>query len=707
MNKWTKKVIAVCLCAVLCLSGTILAFAKTEKETTKTETEETKKEETSQEKEASKDETVYVLAGADGSVQKIIVSDWIKNSIGSDSVTDQSDLSEIENVKGDESYTMNGENMKVWDAQGNDIYYQGNIEKELPVGLRVTYQLDGKTVSAQEIAGKSGKVTIRFDYDNRQYEMVDIDGQKEKIYVPFAMLTGMMLDSDVFRNVEVSNGKMFNDGDHTIVAGLAFPGLQENLNLSKEKLDLPDYVELTADVENFEFGMTVTLATNEIFSDLDTKELDSMDGMTDSLDELTDAMDQLLDGSSALYDGLCTLLEKSGELVTGVDQLTEGAKALKEGAGSLDEGAARLKAGLMELSNGLSTLSSNSASLNQGAEQVFATLLSTAETQIKAAGIEIPSLTIQNYGEVLKGVIDSLDEDAVYEKALQQVTAAVEEKRPEITEKVTEAVKTQVEEQVTLAVKEQVEEQVIQSALQMSKEQYDALVEANQIPEETQKQIQAAVEEQLKTEKVKGLIQANTETQMQSENIQTTVKQQTEAQVQKAIAEQMESDTVKAQLAAASEGAKTMIQLKTSLDSYNAFYLGLCTYTAGVDSAAAGAGELLNGANDLKDGTAQLKEGAATLYDGVLILKDGMPALTEGVTQLRDGSMALSDGLKQLNEEGIQKLVELVDGDLGGLSARLRATVDVSKEYRNFAGISDEMDGQVKFIYRTDEIKAE
>lgn len=706
MNKWTKKAIAVCLCVVLCLSGTVLAFAKTEKEETKTETKEKKQETTSQE-ELSKDETVYVLAGADGSVQKVIVSDWIKNAVGSESVTDQSDLSEIENVKGDESYTMNGDNMKVWDAQGNDIYYQGNIEKELPVGLRVTYQLDGKNVSAQEMAGKSGKATIRFDYENRQYEMVDIDGQKEKIYVPFAMLTGMMLDSDVFRNVEVSNGKMFHDGDHTIVAGLAFPGLQENLGLSEEKLEIPDYVEITADVENFSFGMTVTLATNEIFSELDAEKMDSLDGMNDSLTELTDAMDQLIDGSSALYDGLCTLLEKSGELVNGVDQLTEGAKELKEGAGSLDEGAARLQAGLSELTEGLSALSSNSGSLNQGAKQVFESLLSTAETQIKAAGISIPSLTIENYGDVLKGVIDSLDEDAVYDKALKQVTKAVEEKRPEITEKVTEAVKSQVEEQVTLAVKEQVEEQVIQSALNMSKEQYDALVEANQIPEETQKQVQAALEEQLQSEKVKGLIQANTETQMQSEKIQTTVKQQTEAQVQKAIADQMESDTVKAQLAAASEGTKTMIQLKTSLDSYNAFYLGLCSYTAGVDSAAAGAGEILDGADDLKDGTAQLKEGAATLYDGVLTLKDGMPALTDGVTKLRDGSMELSDGLKQLNEEGIQKLVELVDGDLSELSARLRATVDVSKEYRNFAGISDEMDGQVKFIYRTDEIKAE
>lgn len=165
-------------------------------------------------------------------------------------------------------------------------------------------------------------------------------------------------------------------------------------------------------------------------------------------------------------------------------------------------------------------------------------------------------------------------------------------------------------------------------------------------------------------------------------------------------------DTVQSQLAAASEGSKTIIAPKASLDSYNAFYLGVLSYTSGVDSAASGAGELSDGVSDLKDGTATLKAGAAKLYSGVLTLQDGMPALISGITELRDGAMALSDGLEQFNEEGIQKLVNLIDEDLDGVMVRLKATVDVSKHYTNFSGIGDGMDGQVKFIYRTDEIKA-
>ncbi len=134
-------------------------------------------------------------------------------------------------------------------------------------------------------------------------------------------------------------------------------------------------------------------------------------------------------------------------------------------------------------------------------------------------------------------------------------------------------------------------------------------------------------------------------------------------------------------------------------------YLGLLTYTNGVASAANGAATLSSGASDLKSGTAQLKAGASSLYDGILQLKNGTPALVDGVTQLKDGAMQLSDGLKQFNEEGIQKIIDLVDGDLEGVIARVRATIDVSKDYQNFSGISDNMDGQVKFIYRTDEIK--
>lgn len=761
MSKTTKKILAICLCVALCLGGAGMAFAQASSKKADDQPVSAAQQAAELQQKISKDETVYVLTGADGSVKKIIVSDWLKNELGSASVADKSDLSDIENVKGDESYTINGDNMTVWDAQGNDIYYQGNIQKELPVGLSVRYYLDGKSVSPEELKGKSGKVTIRFDYENRQYETVQINGVNQRIYVPFAMLTGMILDNDTFQNVQITNGKLVNDGDRTVVVGLAFPGLQENLNLSRDDLSIPDSVEITADVTNFSLGMTVTLACNDLFSQLGDVDLTSLDS-TSALDQLTGAMDQLLSGSSALYEGLSTLLDKSGELVSGVEELAQGAAAIKSGADSVDDGAAQLKAGLADLSSGLNTLSANSEALNSGAKQVFNSLLETAATQIRAKGLSVPDLTIENYAEELNALIKSLDETTVYETALKQVTDAVEAQRPVITQKVTEAVRQQVEAKVTAAVRQQVTEkvtaavqqqvtatvtdtvqqqvaeQVIQAAANMSKADYDAAVAAGMIPQQTQDAVNAAIQAQMgseavqskiaenvsaqmaseavqskitenidtqiSSEAVQATITENTDAQMQTEAIQATIQQQTELQVQKAISENMASDAVQSQLKKASEGAQTLIALKASLDDYNTFYLGLLTYTGGVDAAAAGANALYAGADQLKDGTAQLRAGAAQLYNGVLQLQDGTPALVSGVTQLKDGAMQLSEGLQQFNRDGIQKLVNLLQNDVGDLSARVQATIDVSKDYRSFAGISDDAEGQVKFIYRTDEI---
>ena len=731
MKNRATKIISLALCAAVLSTavGTpVFALAGEGKESKAENT--SANINVSAETETSKDETVYVLAGADGTVQKIIVSDWIKNAMTSDSLDDKTELSDIENIKGDESFTLGGDNSCVWDAQGNDIYYQGNIEKELPVQMSVRYTLDGKAIAPEALAGQSGHVTIRFDYQNIQYEEVLLDGKTEKIYVPFTMLTGMLLDTEVFRNVTVSNGKLINDGDRVAVVGIAFPGLQEDLAISKEKLDIPDYVEISADVENFEMSTTMTLATTELFGAIDSDKLD-LNELSDAMAELTDAMDQLMDGSSQLYDGLCTLLEKSGDLVSGINKLAEGATQLKAGAESLDSGAAQLQEGAAQLSSGLNTLDANSSSLNGGAQQVFSSLLSMANTQLSEAGLSVPTLTIDNYASVLDGVIASLDDTAVYQAALEQVTATVNANRGMIEEKVTEAVQAQVEAevsaQVTAAVQETVTQAVheneaqfraavIQQALGMTVEEYKAAIEAGLVTQEQQDAVNAAVEAAMQAEidarmqreeiqaQINAVTQQTVGEQMQSDEIQALIASNAELQVQQAISEAMSSDAVQAQLSAAAEGAKSVIALKSSLDSYNAFYLGLITYTSGVSSAAAGANELKTGADALKAGTSELSAGAAELLQGIQTMKDSAPALVDGITQLRDGSMELSDGLKQFNEEGIQKLIEAVDGDLEGLSDRIRVTADVAKHYTSFSEICEEMDGDVKFIYKTDSI---
>lgn len=681
-KKHLKKILSLLLSGVLVIGGMGIAVHATGAKDTSAKKETVKQTVSPEEKtEISKDETVYIIAGADGAVNKVIVSDWIKNAIASDKIQDQTDLENVVNVKGDETYTLDGDNIHVWDAQGNDIYYQGDIKKELPVDIAVSYKLDGNTVSAEELAGKSGKVTIRFDYTNHQYEMVDIDGKQEKMYVPFAMLTGVILDNDNFKNVEISNGKLINDGDRIVLLGMVFPGFSDNLRLEEDKLDIPDYVEITADATDFEMAASVTIATNELFNHVDFDDVDDLEGLSDSLDELTDAMDQLIDGSSKLYDGLDVLLDKSGEMKEGINQLVTGAGKLAKGNKDLDGGAAQLQSGAAKLAGGLDTLSSNNTTLNGGAKQVFESLLSMANTQLADAGLTVKKLTIDNYATVLNGVLSSLDEKTVYKLAYDQAYSKVEE--------AVRAQETVIRTKVEAAVREKVLEGVLKAAGQpMTAKQYEAAVNAGKIPADAQAKINAAVEGQMAQKEIQKQITKNTEQQIKDLTEQKMGSEEVKAQINKAVE-------------SAKSGASGIASLKTQLDGYNQFYQGLITYTGGVAEASSGARELKNATASLKKGTTGLKNGAEELYTGLGALQEGSGALIDGVAQLKDGALQLSDGLKEFNEKGVQKLIDAVDGDLDGLLTRIRATADVSKDYKSFAGISDEMDGCVKFIYKT------
>ena len=687
-----------------------------------------------------KEETVYVMAQADGKVDKIIVSDWIRNNKKAATIKDVGTVSDIENVKTDASFTLDSDNMRVWQADGKDLYLEGTGTAKLPVDLSVTYSLDGKAIAPEDAAGKSGKMTIRFDYTNNQYENVKIDGKEERIYVPFMMLSGMLLDGEKFSNVKVTNGKVVSDGDRVIVAGIAFPGLRHDLGLSKKDADIPDYFEITADVEDFAMGSTVTLAANGLFNKIDPKDLDDLDKLNESMDKLDTAMSALIDGSSQLYTGLETLLEASGKLSSGVDQLYDGAVQLSDGAKQLDDGAEKLSdgagtlsdgtvkvdIGALDLSSGLSLLDSNSAALNYGSDLTFTSILSTARKGLIDAGLEVPELTADNYTYVLNKLLDELSDDNVramaQAAAKEKVTAAVEANRDAVVAGVTQAVEQNVRAKVEAGVQAQVKAQVL-AALGYSVEDYEAAVSAGLVDETTQAQVNGAIEAQMTSDEVKATVDALTEQNMQGEEAQTAIAQNTEAQIAALIEQNMQSDEVKQgiaeALAKAQAGRQSIEALKAQLDSYSEFNSGLKTYTGGVGSAAAGAGQLhsgttqlkdgsaslKSGADELKDGTSQLSDGADELKDGILTLKDGVPSLVEGVSKLRDGSMQLSDGLKQLNEEGISKITSLLKGDLKGIAERLKATIKVSKNYKSYSGLAEGMDGDVKFLYKTAEVE--
>ena len=343
---------------------------------------------TSTESDAGKVETVYVTADANGAVNDVVVSEWLKNATASAKLDDTTNLKNIVNVKGPETYTENGDGTVTWAADGADIYYQGTTDKELPVDMKITYTLDGKEISPEELAGKSGRVTMKFEYDNKAKQTVEVNGKDIEVYTPFAMVSGMMLDSDKFTNVEISNGKVISDGGNYIVMGVAVPGLKESLDISDDKWDeiddseeikekLSNSFEITADTSDFELGMTVTMASSDLLSDFgmsDLSDSDKIEDLRDDMEELNDGANKLVDGSKTLKDGttelrdgVSDLYDGTGKLKDGTGELYNGTGKLYDGTGSLYDGTKSLYDGVVEYTDGVSKVNDGAAKLAKGA----------------------------------------------------------------------------------------------------------------------------------------------------------------------------------------------------------------------------------------------------------------------------------------------------------------------------------------------------
>lgn len=679
MKKWTCLLLSLIL--VFCAAGGALA-------------------------ETTKDETVYVLANAEGEAKRVIVSDWLTNPDGEKDLADATTLKDAKAVKGS-AFLKDG----VWyNADGADVYYQGDAEGALPVNLTVSYTLDGEAKTAAEMTGKSGRVTIRV--------ACDIKETKDGVKVPFAALTAALLDNDVFTNIEVTNGKFLDDGDRTVVVGWALPGLQETLKLDAETVTLPEYVEISADAKNFEAPTTLTVVTNELFSAVDVDSIDATE-LTENINKLKDGMAQLKDGASRLADGVSALKDGAKTLADGATELKNGAEALKEGANplgdgvsQLNDGATALETGSAQLTEGLNTLTANNEALTSGATKLFETVLGIANTQLSAAMENAPTLTIENYEETLTALLDACSEAGIDKQLHDQVEAVVNQNRAKIEEAVTAKVRETVAAQVEEAVRENVTAQVL-AAMDMTPDTYKAAVESGALTDAQKNQIAAAVDAQMKSQEVKAVLAQQTEQTMGSDEIKATIEQNVNEQVEALTQQNMASKDVQAKRAAALEqgqaAAASLTALKAQLDDYRTFYDGLNAYLAGTAQAANGASELKTGAAQLAAGTEELNgkvpallEGIGSLSNGMNTLTENLPSLTDGVQQLLDGANELKDGLNTFDEEGVSKLVSLVEDDLADMLDRVKTALNAANAYTTYTSLGENMTGRVRFVWRTD-----
>ena len=343
-----------------------------------------------------KNETVYVLADAAGQPVRVIVSECVTDDAGAKTTT------------------------------------QSEGDGDLPVNVSIRYELDGEPIEPADLAGRSGHLVIRIDYESGLTGTANIKSKRTDMPVPFLAATVLPLDKSVCSNVEVTNGKVIDAGRASAVVCFGLPGLGEALNVSGYDdidldIDIPTGAVISADVTNYANDGSYTVVTGIPGGVTGVKLPSALELQGASL-MLKMAMNQLTSGADKLVSGTGTLLSSANELAAGASSLSTGAEALNEGAASL--------------SQGLSELSANSAALTDGADQIIAAILETVNETLSAssdtftaAGIDLNVLTLENYaGEIdrieaaLLAGVEARADDETDAALAEKVQKAIEEK---------------------------------------------------------------------------------------------------------------------------------------------------------------------------------------------------------------------------------------------------------------------------------------
>ena len=662
-------------------------------------------------KDMDKEETVYFITDASGNVDKTIVSDHLYNRDGKDTIEDVSSLSDIENVKGDEEFTQDGDKLQ-WKADGNDIYYQGTTNAEAPVSQKVTYYLDGKEISPEELAGKSGKVTIHFDYTNNTSCTETVNGEKVTVSVPFAAITGLVLD-DSFSNIEVTNGDVKENNGSNIVLGYALPGLSDSLDVEDsdftDDVTIPDYFEVTADVEDFSLSTAMTFVVNAAnYVGVDGASLDSVD---DLLDELSDATEQLQDGSAELADGADTLADGAKTLKDGMSTLKTGLASYTDGANQINTGLNTLNSSVPSLTSGIATLNSSAKSLSDGVALLNSTVsakFTDSERQALVAQVDgtIASQksaieaqaadTVNSQAESIKSQV-AANVDTQAETIKSQVAANVDAQAEGIksqvssnvgstfdgglSAKITEDAKTALKSKQKLiavlkagvepGVKEGFRQNMSALAQSYGAASIDTYEEAvvfynNAVSPTSGKSAADVITENIQ-EQVDGIVASLAGSVAETAQ---TVSQQVAAEAAVTAAKSVAGEAaVTASKSVAGEAAVTAAGQAAATAAYTGAVSGAeqaavsaaeqtkSTVASSINATHANGYSLVTGMQALAAGTQTLADSAPALTSGITQLVNGSNTLVsnnktllDGANQLADGTVQLSDGANTLAE---------------------------------------------------------
>ena len=687
MSKYLTKSVAATISALLLLGCAAPAFAA--------------------DAAVEKKETSYLILNADGSVQEQITSDWLHSDDGFDAVTDESDLSDIQNLKSDVMPEQSGNTLK-WTTDETDIYYQGKNSAQAPVGVSIEYTLDGKAVTADELKGQSGHLVATVKLTNNTGEEVTVNGKKRTVYTPFFTVAAAVLPSENFKNITTEHGLVESDSKTQVACYLAMPGMKEAVSDllpdSFDKLDdlMLDTLTLEADVTDCTVP-TFLFAAAPNLSDLDLDE--ASDELGDTMNELTDAIDQLKDGSGALDDAVGTLVESldtfassysqfdagvdsalngTQTLANGTENLLENAQLLATKTGELSLGAIQLQnstaqlAGVMnqqlvpglveasekktaledkmtELSGKLETveipdMTALKAQLGAGAEQVFDGAASgAAKAASEAAASNAATVASQKTAEEIKGNVQAAADDAAVgaDQVADQAAALS-------TDVFQGGYKTALEE-------------LLSDPNFLTEDQKNAILEKIDVPASPSSEITDTVTAKLSdaaTVAVKAAM-GQVVNDIDSDTIASTVGPKVAEQVAPAVTEKVTSSE---KLAAAKQSAVQQVaaaipdintdELKSLMGEFKDLSSQAGEMMDSVDTLTgalynaenpADTNTVVGAANAISDGAAKLGSGASQLATGTSAFATGVGTLDAGTNQLLSGMETLSSSSKTVS----------------------------------------------------------
>ena len=616
---------------------------------------------------ASKSETVYSNLDSNGKAYKTIVSTQLTNEDKSDKITDISNLLNIENTNGDETFKKEG-NQIVWDSNGNNIYYKGESDKQLPVECKITYELNGEEISAEELKGKSGNVKIKINYTNNEKHIVSINGKQVTMYTPFIIVAGTKIDNAKNKNIQITNGKIVDNGESTLAVGIAMPGMQENIGISKSKIDIPEEIEISMETEDFEMGNIIAVvAVKGIDEDL-TSDLNSM---YSQINELANASNEILAGANQLKEG-------TSELVSGVDQL-------KDGTGAAYAGSKQIKDEVEESTKNLKN-DNTPAIDSKTLEAIKAQAMQSATlSDEQKAGIAAQAKAAATLSDEQKAGI------AAQAKAAAKLTDA---QKAEIAAqaKLTDEQKAKITAQAKAGA-EFTETQKTAIIEQAQKNYTETLTEA-----EKKLILTVAQNTAYQTATTTALAVAESTAEATALKVAQSVAESTAEATALKVAQSVAESTAEATAQTVAQSTATQTAETTALTVAQS----TATQTAGATATQVGNQAKQKFTNQVVSQMSTLGTALDELTNGLANIDNGVSALSVGTNKLDSGALQLANGVKTFNEQGISKINNLVNGDLRNIASRVEKMNELANEYNNYAGIQNGMAGEVKFIMITD-----